>query len=187
MCHRWQHKQAVRMLQNGGVIAYPTEAVYGLGIDPFNADAALHLLRLKNRSIDKGLILIGADYQQVRPFIAPISKTVEKRIKASWPGPVTWLLPARADVPVWLRGNHDTIALRVSAHPVASALCAAAGHALVSTSANIGGQQPAHTALQVRRLFDDSLDYIVSGSIGTRSKPSEIRDAISGKIVRPGN
>lgn len=182
----WRLGQAVRALRKGGVIAYPTEAVYGLGCDPLDAHAVLRLLALKDRPMEKGLILIASDFRQLQPFIrAPDSATLEK-IQSTWPGPVTWLLPVKPETPVWLRGTHDTLAVRVTAHPQAAALCRAFGGAIVSTSANPGGFPPARNALQARCYFGDTIDDILPGKVGSRRKPSEIRDAATGRVVRAG-
>lgn len=180
----WHFKQAARVIHAGGVIAYPTEAVYGLGCDPFNHTAVMHLLMLKHRSIEKGLILIAAEFAQLTPFILPLDDNARQTVDASWPGPVTWLLPARPETPVWLRGHHHTIAARVTNHPLVAALCRASGHALVSTSANPSGRPPARSALQVRRYFGRQVDMVLSGSLGGEARPSEIRDLHSGTILR---
>ena len=182
----FQLKQAARMVDAGGVIAYPTEAVYGLGCHPLDADAVLRLLRLKQRSVDKGLILIAADLRQILPYVQPLSPALQRRVEATWPGPVTWLLPARPETPWWLRGTHDTLAVRVTAHPLAAALCQACGSALVSTSANRAGQPPARSALRVRMVFGDQIDHLVHGALGGADRPSEIRDGRSGRVLRPG-
>lgn len=182
----WQLRAAARCLHAGGVIAYPTEAVYGLGCDPLDGDAVSRLLDIKQRPHAQGLILIGAKFSQLAPYIGPVSKSVIRHVRDSWPGPVTWLLPAAPGVPYWLSGAHMTIAIRVTAHPVAAALCRAAGYALVSTSANRHRRPAARTALQVERHLGAELDYVLTGKVGPRKHPSEIRDALSGRVVRPG-
>lgn len=184
--NRWHIHLAVRTLRGGGIIAYPTEGVWGLGCDPYQADAVLRLLQLKRRPVDKGLILIAADFEQLRPFVEELEPARLRQIRASWPGPVTWLLPSRAQTPWWLRGAHDTIAVRVTAHPLAAALCSAAGSALVSTSANISQRAPAKSALRIQSIFGERVDYALHGAIGGRGKPSEIRDARTGAVIRPG-
>lgn len=172
------------LLGAGGVIAYPTEAVYGLGCDPQRHDAVARLLDLKGRSARKGLILIAAEPAWFSEYIAPIGEEVAARMTASWPGPVTWVLPAAAGVPAWLTGGRGTIALRVTAHPVAGALCRAFGGALVSTSANRAGGVPARTALRTRLLFGPHLDAVVPGKIGELDRPTRIIDARSGAVLR---
>lgn len=184
--HPFQYKQAARTVQAGGVIAYPTEAVYGLGCNPLDADAVLQILDLKQRPAEKGLILIAADLQQLLPYLQPLSAALRRKVEATWPGPVTWLLPARAETPWWLRGTHDTLAVRVTAHPLAAALCRACGMALVSTSANRAGQPPARSALRVRRVFGHQVDRIVHGPLGESARPTEIRDGRTGKVLRAG-
>lgn len=182
----WQLRQAVRVLHRGGLIAYPTEAVYGLGCDPLNADAVLRLLALKQRPWQKGLILIAADLAQLDPYLLPLDITMRERVTPTWPGPNTWLLPTRDDTPWWLRGEHDTLAVRVTAHPVASALCRAFGGPIVSTSANLAGKAPAISPLQVRNAFGDQIDYIVHAPLGGAERPTQIRDGRTGEIVRAG-
>lgn len=174
------------MVQTGGVIAYPTEAVYGLGCHPLDPQAVLRILDLKQRPMDKGVILIAADFRQVLPYVETPTGALRRKLQSTWPGPVTWLLPARAETPRWLRGEHDTLAVRVTAHPLAAALCQAAGTALVSTSANRAGQAPARSALRVQRIFGDGVDLIVHGALGGAGRPSEIRDARTGKVLRAG-
>jgi L-threonylcarbamoyladenylate synthase len=182
----WQLREAVRVLRHGGLIAYPTEAVYGLGCDPLDADAVLRLLELKQRPWQKGLILIAADLAQLDPFLLPLDDAMRARIVPTWPGPNTWLLPARPETPSWLRGEYDTLAVRVTAHPVAAALCRAFGGPIVSTSANRAGKAPATTALAVRNAFGDRIDYIVHAPLGGAERPTQIRDGRTGEIVRAG-
>jgi len=180
----WHIKNAVHTIHAGGMIAYPTEAIFGLGCDPFNLEAVWRLIGLKRRSIDKGLVLIASDMEQLLPFIKTLDKKTEAKVIATWPGPVTWLLPVRAWVSPLLRGDHDTIAVRVTAHPVAARLCDAVGHALVSTSANIAEQRPAKNSFEVRRKFGDTIDYLLPGKTGGRQQPSEIRDALTDRVIR---
>lgn len=181
---QWHIKQAVRHIVAGGIIAYPTEAVYGLGCDPFNQQAVENLLALKQRDWRKGLILIAANYEQLRPLLQPLTSEIQQRVFATWPGHVTWLLPAKPEVPQWLRGHSDKLAVRITAHPIAATLCQHWQFPLVSTSANISQHKAATTVLQVRRIFNNSLTYIVPGYVGKHSKPSEIRDALTNTLLR---
>jgi L-threonylcarbamoyladenylate synthase len=180
----WHTREAVRRLGAGGVIAYPTETVYGLGCDPFNAMAVLRLLALKQRNIEQGLILIASDFAQLEPLLLPLSATVRKRILKTWPGPVTWTLPCLPEIPAWLRGSHRTLAVRLTSHPLAHTLCEYWNGPLVSTSANRHGNSPARSALGVRLAFDAELDYILHGKVAGSGKPSEIRDGITGGVLR---
>lgn len=171
-------------LAAGGVIAYPTEAVWGLGCEPLNSHAVARLLALKRRPRMKGLILVASAFSQVERFTASVPRATLQRALDSWPGPATWLFPAADSAPDWLTGHHRTIALRVTAHPVAAALCEAYGGAIVSSSANISGHPPARTALGVRRRFGDALDAILPGDTGGLSRPTPIRDLVTGKLLR---
>lgn len=175
-------QRAARILKQGGIVAYATEYCFGLGCDPFNRSAVLRLLHLKRRPVKKGLIVLAADTSQLAPYAATISASE----LATWPGPYTWLLPARPGVPAWITGQHDKIALRVTAHAQAAALCHAAGMAIISTSANRAGEIPARTDREVARRFGKLVDYVLRGKVGAALAPTPIRDAITGKLIRPG-
>lgn len=174
---------AVNALRTGGVIAYPTEAVWGLGCDPFDEQAVRRLLALKQRAEAKGLIIIAADVRQIGPWLGALTPAQQRDVLATWPGPYTWVVPA-PDAPTWLRGRHTSLALRVSAHPGVQALCHAWGGPLVSTSANLSGRPPARDPLELRRQFGDGLGYILPGRLGGDAKPTEIRDAVTGVVLR---
>ena len=177
--------QAVHMLNGGGVIAYPTEAVWGLGCDPYDFLAVQRLLALKNRAVAKGVILVAANIEQVEPYLHGLTQAQRQPLVSSWPGPNTWLIPHNGTAPDWIRGRFDSVAIRVSAHPVVQGLCQAFGGAIVSTSANPQGKSPARQAWQVRRYFNDALDAIAPGNIGSSAKPSQIRDLLTGQVIRP--
>ena len=177
---------AARILRSGGVIAYPTEAVWGLGCDPRDEAAPLRLLALKQREVAKGLILIAADEAQLTPFtdFESLSESQRAMVRATWPGPNTWIVPASRDAPRWITGEHDGIAVRVTAHPGVIALCEAFGGALVSTSANRAG-------MPATAVFDDldpvvvaGVDAVLEGDSGGLERPSAIRDARSGAVLR---
>ena len=175
---------AARVLRAGGVVAYPTEGVYGLGCDPLDPEAVRRILRLKGRPAHKGFILLAADYAQLRPFLLPPGKGLGRQLRKDWPGPVTWVLPAAPGVPAWLTGGRDTLAVRVTAHPLAAALCRTFGRALVSTSANRSGAAPSRSALAVLRLFGEGVDMILHGPLGGLRGPTPIRDGTSGGLLR---
>lgn len=179
-----QVRLAARIVHRGGVIAYPTEGVFGLGCNPLQKIAVERILELKRRSMAKGLILIAADFAQLQPYLRPLTAQIKSRLEATWPGPVTWLLPARSNVPRWLRGWHDTLAVRVTAHPIAAYLCHTVGYAIVSTSANRAARSPARTTFQARRDIGSDIDYILPGEIGKQTGPSEIFDAKTGRQIR---
>ncbi len=181
--NHWHLKQAVRVIYSGGVIAYPTEAVYGLGCDPENFAAVRNILFLKKRSMHKGLILVAADITQLDSIVTYPTNEIRERVEQSWPGPTTWLLPAKPNVPVWIKGSHSSVAVRVSAHPIVQGLCEMAG-VIVSTSANPSRYPPAKTAFRARNYFGNSLDYIVHGKVGSHARPSTIKDALTDRVLR---
>ncbi|GHA62258.1 threonylcarbamoyl-AMP synthase [Photobacterium aphoticum] len=180
--------QVVAALQQEEVIAYPTEAVFGVGCDPDSESAVQKLLALKQRPVEKGLILIAANYEQLAPYVddSQLSEAQKARIFASWPGPVTWVMPTKPGVPAFLTGQFDTIAVRVTDHPQVQALCLAFGKPLTSTSANLTGQEPGRTVEEVSAQLGDQLAAILVGDTGGRDNPSEIRDAQTGNVFRQG-
>ncbi len=185
--NHWRIKQAASALRHGGVIGYPTEAVWGLGCDPYQRDAVERLLRLKQRPVAKGLILVAADMQQLDELIRPLSRAQRAQLQLSWPGPTTWLIPDSTNlIPRWIKGEHGSVAVRVSAHPQVAALCRAFGGPLVSTSANTAGAEAARSADAVRNFFGRNLDYLLPGSLSGRAQPSAIRDLCSGATLRRG-
>lgn len=177
---------AVAALKSGGVIAYPTEAVWGLGCDPFDEAAVLRLLAIKQRPVEKGLILIAADLAQLQPVLdlATVPEARLTEVLASWPGPNTWVLPASAAAPRWITGAHAGIAVRISAHPTVTALCRAFGGPLVSTSANLAGAPAAFHRDQLDPAVISIVDGVTEGETGGLDQPTPIRDAISGHVFR---
>ena len=177
-------KKAVGLLNYGGVIAYPSEAVFGLGCDPLNESAVLRLLAIKQRPVAKGLILIASHFNQLSAYISPLDTDILAKVNNTWPGPHTWVLPASRHVPKWLMGDHEGIAVRVTAHPIAAQLCAAFGGPLVSTSANKAGRTPCKTTMQIRLRLLSAIDFVVPGEIQNHKKPTVIKNALSDEIIR---
>lgn len=169
------------------VIAYPTEAVFGLGCLPDDELAVRKILAMKERDPTKGLILIAADYSQLRTWVDDQAISGDQRFKvfSAWPGPVTQLLPARADCPKLLRGEHDTIAVRVTDHEPARRLCRALGTALVSTSANRAGAEPLTTAAAVQAEFGSEVAWVMPDQVGSHTTPSRIINPLTGDVLRP--
>ena len=182
-----EFEQAVAALNNEGVIAYATEAVFGLGCDPDSELAVQRLLDIKQRPVEKGLILIAAELGQLLDYIDLSQLTAEQlaRVEASWPGPFTWIMPAKPATPSWLTGQFDTLAVRVTAHSQVQGLCRAFGKPLVSTSANLTGEEPARRVADIGELLASKLAYVLPGEVGGQANPSEIKDARSGAIIRP--
>ena len=177
---------AVALLRRGGVLAYPTEGVWGLGCDPFDEGAVMRLLGLKQRAVDKGLILVGATAAQFDGLAdwdaLPGGRLTD--VLSSWPGPSTWIIPATPRLPHWITGAHDSVALRVSAHREVSALCEAFGGPLVSTSANRAGAPAPRRFADLEPALLGAVDGCLAGETGDRDRPSDIRDARSGALLR---
>jgi len=180
----WMHlNQAARVFNAGGIFAYPTEAVYGLGCDPLNESAVQRLLSVKQRPVHKGLILLGSDLKQLSPFIR-LSTSDYQRLNDHWPVATTLLIDASPLTPPWIRGDHAKVAVRVSRHPVARTLAEMCGSPLVSTSANRSGLPACRNHFQVAKQLGNDLDFIVTGQCDIRARPSTIIDLDSGKVMR---
>jgi L-threonylcarbamoyladenylate synthase len=175
--------RAGRILRSGGVVAYPTEGVFGLGCLPRDEDAVLRILAIKRRDPAMGLILIAADPDQLVEWVDARVRIEELESTAGLP--VTWIVPSAPSVPFLVRGRNAGIAVRITQHPVAAALCRTAASAIVSTSANVSGRPPARNAFVLRRVFGALVDCIVAGRCGPASGASEIREWESGRIIRP--
>jgi len=191
---RWQLEKALSALKHGEVIAYPTEGVWGLGCDPFNADAVDRLLALKNRPMDKGLILVAANLNQISPLLSSLSGEQLSQLKQSVSGestnllatsrPTTWLIPSNGLIPYWITGAHQSVAVRISKHPMVAALCQAFGGMIVSTSANPSAQTPALTQLAARNYFGKQIPVYLNGKVSCSGMASEIRDLVTGDVLR---
>ena len=177
-------RQACDVLLGGGVIAYPTEGVFGLGCLPDDIDAVARILRIKERSPRKGLILIAARPGQFDDWIDPA-------IRGALPEPdpkqpVTWIVRPAARVPAIVTGDNPGLAVRITTNPIAAAICDAVDMPIVSTSANVAGRPVARNAFILHRNFGHLVDYVVPGECGPASGPSEIRDLETGRVLRPG-
>lgn len=177
-------KQAALVIQQGGLIAYPTEAVWGLGCDPFQVDAVNKLLALKHRPSSKGLILVAGDIQQFEFLLSHLNACDYQKLQHSWPGPTTWLVPHFGLITDYLTGGRETIALRVSAHAGVQAICQAVGGPIVSTSANPTGEPPALELGQIQNYFPTQLDLAFEAELGGLTQPSQIFDLASGQQLR---
>lgn len=178
-------KRAAHCLQDGGIIAYPTEAVWGLGCDPWNEIAVMRLLGVKQRAVDKGLILVAATLEQIAPVYHCLDQDQQATLKKSWPGPYTWLVPDIENrIPYWIKGDHSSVAIRISAHPLVRELCLAFGAPVVSTSANITGRPALRSRVKVMTALHNKVDMVLPGSLGDSAQPSSIRDLSSGKTIR---
>jgi L-threonylcarbamoyladenylate synthase len=176
-------KQAVKILKEGGIIVYPTEGVYGLGCDPFNETAVLRLLKIKKRSVGKGLILIAASWDQIAGLIkVKLKKSdIAKMEKGE---PTTWIFPASNKAPKWVIGKFKTIAIRVTSHKLTKKICKQFGGPIVSTSANLEAQSPAISFSQLRKEVVVNADFIIKGRTGGLKKPTKICGFVNKEIVR---
>ena len=183
-------KVAAHRLMEGNVIAYPTEAVWGLGCDPLNEQACLDLLQIKRRPIQKGMILIAGSIDEFAGILSALPVEQVQKLDAAWQnqistGAITFLVPDLLEqVPYWIKGSHNSVALRVSQHPLVKSLCHAFGGPLVSTSANRSGKPPARSRVLVEKYFGGQLEFIVPGALGGATNPSKIIDFYTGETIR---
>lgn len=181
--------EAAQILRQGKVLAYPTEAVWGLGCDPMNEQAFLEILRLKQRPIEKGVILLAGQISQVEHLLKNLAPQIRQQVIETWTHrtqterATTWLLPADESIPQWIKGDHPQVAVRVTTHPLCTALCNAFNGFIVSTSANPAGLEPAHSLQDANRYFAAQLNYL-NGDLGLSQQPSRILDAITGEVIR---
>ena len=180
---------AVEALQQGNVLAYPTEAVWGLGCDPRQEQAFNKILKLKQRPIEKGVILLAESIDRVAPLLAQLDTNIQQQIIASWQPlkaqqrATTWLLPISDAIPAWIYGKHDRVAIRVTQHPLCQQLCQHFDGLIVSTSANPAGLTPAKSADEVEQYFSQDV-AIFDGDLGESPEPSRILDAVTGQVIR---
>lgn len=177
---------AAALLVRGGVLAYPTEAVWGLGCAPFDGEAVHRLLAIKRRPVGKGLILVADEVDRFDALVdwTALADARRAAVRATWPGPATWVLPATRAVPSWIRGERDGVAVRVSAHPTVAALCARFGGPVVSTSANLAGAPPAVRRADLDPVLLALVDGICQGETGGLGAPTPIRDGATGAVLR---
>ncbi len=186
MKNNLNRQAAIAALKQNQVIVYPTEAVWGMGCDPQSKVAVEHLLTIKHRPVEKGLILIAANFEQVEKYvdITKLSEEIKQQVFESWPGPVTWLLPCSELTPSWISGGSELVAVRVTEHPTVVALCNDFGSAIVSTSANLTGQPTCQNLAQLQTLFKEQVAVYVDELLGGNTNPSTIKHAFTGKVIR---
>lgn len=200
--------QAAAWLNDGHLLAYPTESVWGIGCDPFNQNAVQDLLAIKQRPIEKGLIVVTDSISRIEPFLTALTNDQREQVIHSWQlnsdtnlsqnQAKTWLLPIpkilNPQIPDWVTGSHQSLAIRVINHPKIQKLCAALVSDtnpfgfLVSTSCNPTGQPPALNLDDALSYFDhpntaQNIHYLAGNTLGYQL-PSQIRDAITGKLIR---
>ena len=181
----WKIHLATQVLKQGGVIAHPTEAIWGLACDPLQASSIVKLLEMKHRPVDKGLILVSGHREHFHFLLDELSDTLKERFFAPQSSPTTWLVPDTKDkIPAYIKGKFSSVALRLTQYPLISELSKSMGHAIISTSANPAGMKPAANAFKVNQYFSGSIDYILNAPLGAFPRPSVIRDLVSNKVIR---
>ncbi len=180
----WHIQSAIRIVNQGGVISYPTESVYGLGCNPLDMEAVLYLLEIKARHLHKGLLLVAENVSQLEPYIDINDTLTINKLMQSTENPVTWIVPCKQSTPLWLTGEHQSIAVRISQHPIVMQLCRQFNGALVSTSANRSGQSSTRKSWMVRKRFGNKIDYYVPGDLGSSKKESKIQNSITDEVIR---
>jgi len=178
--------RVIEVFNHGGIIAYPTEAVFGIGCDPGNEQALQRLLTVKNRSADKGLILLAGNYEQLKPYIdeTQISREMLKSMLSKWPDGISQLVPKSKYISPLLSGKFNTIAIRVTSQPDVVELCKQTNKPIVSTSANLSGQEPAKTWQTLSPELVEQLDFVIKGNTLGHNNPSQIIYALTGEVVR---
>jgi len=175
---------ACQALKQGKVIAYPTEAVWGLGADPFNEDAVREILSLKQRALEKGLILVAGSLEQLGTLKTTLNPHQQSQLLADRARPTTWLIEHHNLIPTWITGGHRNVAIRISQHPTVQALCQHIGGMIVSTSANPAGLPPAKNITEAKAYFGSRLTHYVAGEIGQSDAPSAIINLATGEQLR---
>lgn len=175
-------QQAVKIIQSGGVISYPTESVFGLGCDPLNESAVNRILRLKNRTVDKGLIIVAGDLKQLEAYIEISAEEEDKILKEK--SDTTWLVKKSPLTPNWVSGKHQKVAVRVSKHPLIVKLCQTINQPLISTSANPAGSTPATTSQQSSHYFSNNVDLYIDYENEGSGQPTQIKDITTDTVIR---
>ncbi len=158
-----EYVQAVQALQQGGIVAYPTETFYGLAVDPANVSAVNSLYRLKQRESEKAISLLVPDLTILSSYISELPRAYEILIKRFWPGPLTLVFDSSDKTAQYLSRKDQSLAIRVSSHPVAQTFCSLHGSAVTASSANISGHPALCSAEEVREVFGDKISYILDG------------------------
>ena len=180
--------EAVQAIHSGGVIAMPTDTLYGLGADPFRADAVARVFQVKRRSTDKALPLLAADAGQVVEHLGALPPLAARLASRFWPGPLTLLVAAPRALVAGVSADTGKVGVRVPAHRVARALCAACGVPLTATSANLSGEAPSADPDEVVRALGSRIDVLVDAGTTPGGPPSTIVDATGAEpmLVRAG-
>ena len=179
----WALNRLIRAVSNGAVFGYPTDTIWGFGCHPMLAESVARILTIKNRSPEKGLILLSSRLEYCAPYLDASPQQLET-IRLPCAQPTSWLVPTSDYCPGWICGNFPTVAIRITDHPLLRIICDGLQAPIVSTSANRAGRVPVRNALQMRKQFAAELDFIVTGFSAGSGRPSEIKSLVSGTTVR---
>ncbi|MFP6583111.1 MAG: L-threonylcarbamoyladenylate synthase [Candidatus Hydrogenedentota bacterium] len=174
--------RAAEVLRAGEIVAYPTESVYGLAVDPFNEAALERLYAAKSRDASNPVLMIISDHSHLDSLVETISESAQKCIDAFWPGSLSLLFPGKADLSELLVGAHEKICIRQTSHPIAAALSTAFGGAITSTSANRSFEKPASNPGELEL---DGVSVCIDGG-RAESAPSTVYDPDRGVVLREG-
>ncbi|MGX5203283.1 L-threonylcarbamoyladenylate synthase [Aliikangiella sp. IMCC44632] len=180
---QWQFNRVAQVLSQGGVIAYPTESVYGLGCNPYNESALSRILQLKQRPAHKGLIILVSQLEQAEPLIQPLTQAQRDMILQPNDRATTWLIPKQDSVSPLLSGASNKLAVRLTSHPFAKMICELTQQPLVSTSCNKAGKSELTQYSAVRNHWQNLVDKVVRGECGGQ-RPSRIIDLINHRVLR---
>ena len=175
---------AAKILKSGGVIAYPSEGVFGLGCLPSDELAIKRILTIKNRNVSKGLILIASNVEQLDPWINLPTKVSLPEPEEKYP--ITWIVPFSTKISKFVTGKNEGVAIRLTANPIVQSICSAVESAIISTSANFSGQPIVKNQTELKEKFSDLVDFIVPGDCGPALGSSEIRNLKTGQVLRHG-
>jgi L-threonylcarbamoyladenylate synthase len=179
----WALNRFAHAVSKGAVFGYPTDTIWGFGCHPLIASSVARILRIKDRSPDKGLILLSSKVEYCLNYVALDSGQLEPLLRAT-DHPTTWLVPASMDCPAWIRGNYPTVAIRITSHPLLEFLCDRLQAPIVSTSANRSGKATVRNSVQMHKQFGAELDFIVSGFATGSNRPSEIKSLLDRTTIR---
>ena len=181
-------EEAAKWIRTGGLVALPTDTLYGLAADPFRADAVARVFTVKGRAEGHALPLIAADADQIAARLSPLSPVAERLAAKFWPGPLTLLIPAPAALARDVTGGTGRVAVRVPAHDIARAICRAADRPITATSANRSGQPATADPAEVERALGGDIDLLIDTGPTRGGPPSTIVDVngAAPRLVRAG-
>lgn len=179
----WALNRFVHTVSRGAIFGYPTDTVWGFGCHPLIASSVSRILQIKNRSPDKGLILLSSRIEYCSAYLGVEADELES-IRLPTERPTTWLVTASEFCPPWIHGIYPTVGIRITSHPLIQSICDGLQAPIVSTSANRRGKATARTSFQMRKQFSSELDFIVNGFATGSHQPSEIKSLTSGTILR---